>query len=59
MEKFPVIDLEKLNGEERGVTMEMIKDACENWGFFEVLTNLSVLYEVCHLFKNFKQNIAL
>ncbi|KAI6704098.1 hypothetical protein NL676_013234 [Syzygium grande] len=39
MEKFPVIDLEKLNGEERGVTMEMIKYACENWGFFELLNH--------------------
>lgn len=39
MENFPVINLEKLNGEERATTMEIIKDACENWGFFEVLTN--------------------
>ena len=31
---FPVINLEKLNGEERAATMEQIKDACENWGFF-------------------------
>lgn len=38
MENFPVINFEKLNGEERTSTMEMIKDACENWGFFEVLT---------------------
>ena len=38
MENFPVINLEKLNGEERGATMEIIKDACENWGFFEVDT---------------------
>lgn len=37
MENFPVINLEKLNGEERTSTMESIKDACENWGFFEVL----------------------
>lgn len=36
MEAFPVIDMEKLNGEERPMTMEMMKDACENWGFFEV-----------------------
>lgn len=36
MEAFPVINMEMLNGEERGATMEMIKDACENWGFFEV-----------------------
>ncbi|KAL7213632.1 hypothetical protein ACSBR2_016211 [Camellia fascicularis] len=37
MEAFPVIYMEKLNGEERATTMEMIKDACENWGFFELL----------------------
>ncbi|KAL6010244.1 Aconitate hydratase mitochondrial [Asimina triloba] len=33
--EFPVIDLEMLQGEERGSTMQLIKDACENWGFFE------------------------
>lgn len=33
---FPLINMEKLNGEERKPTMEIIKDACENWGFFEV-----------------------
>jgi len=37
MENFPVVDMGKLNTEERKTTMEMIKDACENWGFFEVL----------------------
>lgn len=37
MENFPVVDMGKLNTEERKATMEMIKDACENWGFFEVL----------------------
>ena len=36
MENFPLINMEKLNGEERGATMEKINDACENWGFFEV-----------------------
>jgi len=40
MENFPVVDMEKLNGEERNATMEKIKDACENWGFFEVFQNL-------------------
>lgn len=40
MDSFPIINLEKLNGEERGVTMEKIKDACENWGFFEVYFNM-------------------
>ncbi|KAJ9170022.1 hypothetical protein P3X46_018159 [Hevea brasiliensis] len=35
--EFPVINLEKLNGEERASTMAKIKDACENWGFFELL----------------------
>ncbi|GMP73315.1 hypothetical protein CsSME_00031104 [Camellia sinensis var. sinensis] len=35
MEAFPIIDMEKLNGEERA----MIKDACENWGFFELVNH--------------------
>ncbi|KAM3749253.1 hypothetical protein ACB098_05G169400 [Castanea mollissima] len=39
MENFPVINLEKLNGEERGATMEKINDACENWGFFELINH--------------------
>lgn len=36
MEKFPVVDMKNLNTEEKASTMEIIKDACENWGFFEV-----------------------
>ena len=36
---FPVINMEKLNGEERPATMKLIKDASENWGFFEVLNH--------------------
>ncbi|GAB4830801.1 Aconitate hydratase mitochondrial [Ancistrocladus abbreviatus] len=40
MEKhFPVVDMEKLNGEQRSATMELIKDACENWGFFELMNH--------------------
>ncbi|KAF8409627.1 hypothetical protein HHK36_005705 [Tetracentron sinense] len=31
--------MEKLNGEERGATMDIIKDACENWGFFELMNH--------------------
>ncbi|XP_057960831.1 1-aminocyclopropane-1-carboxylate oxidase [Malania oleifera] len=34
---FPVINMEKFNGEERNTTMDLIKDACENWGFFELV----------------------
>ena len=44
MENFPVINLEKLNGEERKATMEKIKDACENWGFFEVYNHYLFMY---------------
>ncbi|GMN36428.1 hypothetical protein TIFTF001_005999 [Ficus carica] len=36
---FPVIDMTKLNGDERKTTMELINDACENWGFFEVMNH--------------------
>ncbi|CAH2062617.1 unnamed protein product, partial [Thlaspi arvense] len=39
MANFPVINMEKLNGEERGDTMALIKDACENWGFFELVNH--------------------
>ncbi|XP_054797330.1 1-aminocyclopropane-1-carboxylate oxidase-like [Prosopis cineraria] len=39
MENFPVISLEKLNGDEREATMVKIRDACENWGFFEVVNH--------------------
>ncbi|GAB4825208.1 Aconitate hydratase mitochondrial [Ancistrocladus abbreviatus] len=39
MENFPVINMEKLNGEERSTTMGMIKDVCENWGFFELVNH--------------------
>ncbi|MQM03617.1 hypothetical protein Taro_036403 [Colocasia esculenta] len=34
---FPVINMEKLEGEERAAAMDTIKDGCENWGFFEVI----------------------
>lgn len=46
---FPVIDLSKINSEEKGATMDVIKDACENWGFFEVVNetwNISSLVVV-------------
>ncbi|XP_031262092.1 1-aminocyclopropane-1-carboxylate oxidase 1 [Pistacia vera] len=36
---FPVINMEKLNGGERAATMEKIQDACENWGFFELVNH--------------------
>ncbi|XP_010270047.1 PREDICTED: 1-aminocyclopropane-1-carboxylate oxidase [Nelumbo nucifera] len=39
MAPFPVVDMEKLNGKERAATMEIINDACENWGFFELLNH--------------------
>ncbi|NP_001280183.1 1-aminocyclopropane-1-carboxylate oxidase [Prunus mume] len=39
MENFPIINLEGLNGEGRKATMEKIKDACENWGFFELVSH--------------------
>ncbi|KAK3184435.1 hypothetical protein Dsin_031721 [Dipteronia sinensis] len=45
MENFPVINLEKMNGEERAATMKKIKDACENWGFFE-LVNHGISHEL-------------
>ncbi|XP_047310287.1 1-aminocyclopropane-1-carboxylate oxidase-like [Impatiens glandulifera] len=38
-QSFPVIDMNNLKGEERVTAMEAIKDACENWGFFEVINH--------------------
>ncbi|XP_010493627.1 PREDICTED: 1-aminocyclopropane-1-carboxylate oxidase 3 [Camelina sativa] len=37
--KFPIIDLSKLNGEERDQTMTLIDDACRKWGFFELVNH--------------------
>lgn len=45
-----MINMEKLNGEERGATMEIIKDACENWGFFEVIINNFVSFHCLSFF---------
>nr|ACU23036.1 unknown [Glycine max] len=39
MANFPVVDVGKLNTEERPAAMEIIKDACENWGFFELVNH--------------------
>ncbi|WVZ73460.1 hypothetical protein U9M48_021763 [Paspalum notatum var. saurae] len=36
---FPVINMEKLETEERAAAMAVIADACENWGFFELLNH--------------------
>lgn len=49
MEKFPVVDMGKLNTEEKTSTMEMIKDACENWSFFEVLYKAKLATHICIL----------
>nr|QER92288.1 ACC oxidase 3 [Carthamus tinctorius] len=39
MEAFPIVNMEKLNGEERSATLKLINDACENWGFFEIVNH--------------------
>ncbi|CAI9292496.1 unnamed protein product [Lactuca saligna] len=39
MATFPIVNMEKLNGEERSATMNLINDACENWGFFEIVNH--------------------
>ncbi|CAB4318648.1 unnamed protein product [Prunus armeniaca] len=33
---IPVIDFGELNGEERSKTMDLLHQACEKWGFFQV-----------------------
>jgi isopenicillin N synthase-like dioxygenase len=55
MMNFPIISLERLNGVERKDTMEKIKDACENWGFFEVLQehNKKTFYYNFNLYNTF------
>ncbi|XP_050367363.1 1-aminocyclopropane-1-carboxylate oxidase 1 [Argentina anserina] len=45
MENFPVVNMEQLKGDERAATMEKINDACENWGFFE-LVNHGISHEL-------------
>ncbi|KAJ4730114.1 1-aminocyclopropane-1-carboxylate oxidase [Melia azedarach] len=39
MENCPVISLENVNGAQRSAILEKIKDACENWGFFELVNH--------------------
>ncbi|KAK8965250.1 1-aminocyclopropane-1-carboxylate oxidase 2 [Platanthera guangdongensis] len=36
---FPVINMEMLDGSERPEAMNVLRDACENWGFFELLNH--------------------
>nr|GEU77587.1 1-aminocyclopropane-1-carboxylate oxidase 3-like [Tanacetum cinerariifolium] len=45
MANFPIINMETLNGNERCATMAKIQDACENWGFFE-LVNHGISHEL-------------
>lgn len=37
--RFPVINMEMLEGSERPEAMKVLQDACENWGFFELLNH--------------------
>ncbi|KAJ3695941.1 hypothetical protein LUZ60_001318 [Juncus effusus] len=41
MASFPVINMEnlQLQGDERRAAMDLLHDACQNWGFFEVLNH--------------------
>ncbi|KAF8414159.1 hypothetical protein HHK36_002158 [Tetracentron sinense] len=55
MATFPVINMENLNGEERGATMEIIRDACENWGFFE-LVNHGISHELMDTVERLAKN---
>lgn len=38
-ESFPVINMELLEGSQRPDAMALLRDACENWGFFELLNH--------------------
>lgn len=44
---FPVVNMEKLETEERATAMEVIRDGCENWGFFEVSIYIHTLQTAC------------
>lgn len=44
MGQFPVIDMQELEGDKRGAAMELIRDACENWGFFQVYPTKKMSY---------------
>ncbi|XP_008805606.1 1-aminocyclopropane-1-carboxylate oxidase 1-like [Phoenix dactylifera] len=39
MEGFPVINMDKVEGNDREAGMEILREACENWGFFEILNH--------------------
>ncbi|CAL5064093.1 unnamed protein product [Urochloa decumbens] len=36
---FPIIDMGLLAGEQRPAAMNLLNDACENWGFFQILNH--------------------
>ncbi|CAN6167165.1 unnamed protein product [Urochloa humidicola] len=36
---FPIIDMGLLAGEQRPAAMDLLRDACENWGFFQILNH--------------------
>ncbi|CAL5081721.1 unnamed protein product [Urochloa decumbens] len=36
---FPIIDMGLLTGEQRPAAMDLLRDACENWGFFQILNH--------------------
>ncbi|CAL5088070.1 unnamed protein product [Urochloa decumbens] len=36
---FPIIDMGLLAGEQRPAAMDLLHDACENWGFFQILNH--------------------
>ncbi|XP_071691858.1 1-aminocyclopropane-1-carboxylate oxidase 3-like [Rutidosis leptorrhynchoides] len=55
MANFPLINMEKLNGEERGATMNMIHEACEKWGFFE-LVNHGISHELLDTVEKLTKN---
>lgn len=58
METFPVVNMEMLNTEKRAATLEKIKDACENWGFFEVTLKFNLNYVIFSLIKMFIKKIS-
>nr|AIS71925.1 1-aminocyclopropane-1-carboxylate oxidase 1 [Citrullus lanatus] len=39
MAVFPIINLENINGDGRVKILEQIEDACQNWGFFELVNH--------------------
>lgn len=49
MAVFPIINLENINDDGRAKILEQIEDACQNWGFFEVIFHRLIILSLWSL----------